>query len=313
MITGTALHSVSYAGRWGQHALTLEDFADKAGELGFDSVMLMAKRPHLSVLDYTPERLRELRRRLEQAHVRAVCIAGYNNFSADLEHGDVPQTEIQISHILDLARIAQELECPLVRVFTAFEHPAASWDAQYNTVVNALRQCARGAAPLGVTIGVQNHHDIAVDADSLYDLITEIYEPNCRAIYDAWAPAVQGLDPVAAARRMGALTVHTTIANYQPRGRYLYEPAVVNYRAATPRQLAVPVDEGSIEYRPFLRALADYGFRGTIAYEMCSRLRDGGSLEVLDSYARRFVAYMEELRETEPTLWPPAQVQVASS
>ena len=303
MITGIALHSVSYAGRWGQHALTLEDFIEKAAELGFDGVMLMAKRPHLSVLDYnTGERCRELRGRLEKARVRAVCIAGYNNFTTDLEHGDVPQVEMQIAHIADLARIASEIQCPLVRVFTAFEHPSLPWDSQYRIVVDALRQAARAAAPLGVTLGVQNHHDVAVDADSLYELITEIGEPNCRAIYDAWAPAVQGLDPVPAARRMGGLTVHTTLANYQPRARYVYEPAVVNYRSATPRQLAVPIDEGSIDYRPFLRALVEAGFTGTVAYEMCSRLRDGGNIDVLDGYARRFMGYMRELMRAEPLL-----------
>jgi sugar phosphate isomerase/epimerase len=207
--------------------------------------------------------------------------------------------EIQIAHITELARIAHELDCSLVRVFTAFEHSALGWDAQYSLVAGALRQCARAAAPLGVVIGVQNHHDIAVDADSLHELVTEVGEPNCRAIYDAWAPAVQGVDPVAAAARIGALTVHTTLANYQPRTRYIYEPQVVNYRSATPRQLAVPIDEGSIAYKPFLRALAQAGFRGTVAYEMCSRLRDGGTIEVLDSYAGRFLRYMEELRRTE--------------
>ena len=42
------LHSVSYSGSWGQAGLTLEQFLDKAADLGFDGVMLMAKRPHLS-------------------------------------------------------------------------------------------------------------------------------------------------------------------------------------------------------------------------------------------------------------------------
>ena len=42
------LFSVSYAGLWGQHKLDLEAFIAKAAQLGFDSVMLMGKRPHLS-------------------------------------------------------------------------------------------------------------------------------------------------------------------------------------------------------------------------------------------------------------------------
>ena len=46
------LHSVSYSGSWGQPALTVEQFLDKAADLGYDGVMLMAKRPHLSLLDY---------------------------------------------------------------------------------------------------------------------------------------------------------------------------------------------------------------------------------------------------------------------
>ena len=46
------LHSVSYAGLWGQHFLSVDAFIDKAAELGYSGVMLMAKRPHISVLDY---------------------------------------------------------------------------------------------------------------------------------------------------------------------------------------------------------------------------------------------------------------------
>src|SRR5690349_1776094 len=41
------LHSIGYAGVWrGQAQLTVDQFLLKAKELGFDSVMLMAKRPH---------------------------------------------------------------------------------------------------------------------------------------------------------------------------------------------------------------------------------------------------------------------------
>src|SRR5271166_3589755 len=59
----TVLHSVSYAGVWtGQVRLPLADFLRKAKTLGFDGVMLMAKRPHLSVLDFDAKACAELRR-----------------------------------------------------------------------------------------------------------------------------------------------------------------------------------------------------------------------------------------------------------
>ena len=52
-----SLFSVSYAGLWGQDALSLEEVIAKSGSLGFDAVMLMGKRPHLSPLDASEERL----------------------------------------------------------------------------------------------------------------------------------------------------------------------------------------------------------------------------------------------------------------
>ena len=49
----TCLHSVSYMGIWrGQATLTVDQFLLKAKELGFDGVMLAAKRPHVSLIDY---------------------------------------------------------------------------------------------------------------------------------------------------------------------------------------------------------------------------------------------------------------------
>src|SRR6185295_7021271 len=155
------LHSVSYAGLWGQAFLPLDQFLDHAAGLGYEGVMLMAKRPHLSVLDYDASSYAALRSRLERAKLATVVIAGYNNLTADLEHGEVPHREMQIQHITALARVARDLGGSLVRVFTGYEHPAQSYSAQWKMVVDTLRECARRASDYGVTIGVQNHHDIA--------------------------------------------------------------------------------------------------------------------------------------------------------
>jgi sugar phosphate isomerase/epimerase len=298
MIQGSILHSVSYSGSWGQHFLTLDGFVDRAADLGYDGVMLMAKRPHLSVLDWGAEQRSRLRERLERRGVSMRCIAGYTNFTADLEHGDIPHREMQIRHVADLAEMARDLGGSLVRVFTGYESAAATPHAQWKLTVEALRECARRASEFGVTVGVQNHHDIACGFESLHDLIREIDEPNCRAMFDAWAPALQGVDIVSAAEKMAAITVHTTVANYQLRPRYKYVPAIVNYEAVTPSVQAVPIDEGFIDYTTFLRALEEGGYVGAVAYEMCSPLRGGGGIENLDRYAARFLEFMRAFRQT---------------
>ena len=289
------LHSVSYAGFWGQALLSLDQFIGKAAELGYDGVMLMAKRPHLSVLDYGTRQCHRLRNKLDKHNLRSVCLAGYTNFTADLEHGDIPQREMQIQHVTELARIARDLGGNLVRVFTGYESPSGTYAAQWRLMVESIRECARRASDYGVVIGVQNHHDIAGGYEVMYDLIHEIDEPNCRAMFDAWSPYLQGADLAAAACKMAAVTAHTTIADYQLRPRYRYHPGVVNYTAETPLVQAVPMGQGEIDYRKFLAALEEGGFQGSVAYEMCSPLLTGGSLESLDACARKFLEFMKQV------------------
>ncbi len=287
------LFSVGYSGSWGQACLTLEQFIDKAAELGYDGVMLGAKRPHLSILDWGPRERARLRSQIEKRNLRHVCVAAYNNFTGDWEHGEVPHREIQVHYLLELARLTRDLGGSLLRIFTGYENPAAGYVPQWNGLVGAVQELSRRAAEFGVTIGVQNHHDLACGYESQYDLIQAVGEPNCKALFDAWAPALHGTDLEAAARKMAPITAHTTIANYQRRPRYRYEPAVVNFVPLAPYVQAVPIDEGFIDYRAFLRHMQANGFTGTVAYEMCSPLLGGGSVQNLDAYARRFVEFLK--------------------
>ncbi len=294
-----ALHSVSYAGVWpGQERLTLESFLARAAALGFSGVMLVAKRPHLSLLDYPshqPEKRESVRGLLAEHGLSVHSLAGYNDFTVGPERPDVPFWEHQIVYIAELAALARDLDCPAIRIFTGYERDGVSYDAGWTSVVTGLREAARLAADFGVVLTVQNHHDIAVDYESMYQLLSEVDHPNCRAAFDAWSPAVQGLhgDELAAAvRRMAPFMAYTTVADYVALPRYRYEPALVNYVEETPRMLGVPLGEGLIDYATFFDTLVATGYTGTVAYEMCSSLRDGGKLDSLDAYARQFQDYM---------------------
>ncbi len=292
------LHSVSYSGSWGQASLSLDQFIDKAADLGFAGVMLMAKRPHLSPLDFDDAARRKLRAHLEARNLGTVVLAGYTNFTADLEHGEIPQREMQILYVEELARLARDLGASVVRIFTGYDHPSSNYSAQWNMIVAALKECSQRAARYGVTLGVQNHHDMAVGHQTLLDLMLSVQEPNCKPLFDAWAPALHGDDLHAAAKLFGGAAPHTTMADYQLRPRYRYNPALVNYEEQMAWSQAVPMGEGFIDYRAFLSGLVAGGFTGSVAYEMCSPLLHGGSMETLDLYARRFLAYIEEFKSS---------------
>jgi sugar phosphate isomerase/epimerase len=289
----TTLHSVSYAGVWpGQTRLTLDAFLEKAKSLGYGSVMLMAKRPHLSLLDTDASARRRLRDKLASLNLELACLAGYTDFCLGSERPDIPTREMQILYVTELARLANDLGSKLVRVFTGYSSPTATPEQSWQWCVDGLRESSRRAAQFDVTIGVQNHHDTAAHYESLFDLLAEVNEPNCKAMFDAWSPALHGSDLVAAVKKMAPYIVHTTVADYVRRPRFSYVPTLVNYIRETDAIRAVPMGEGFIDYRSFFVALKEANYQGCVAYEMCSPLRGGGSEPNLDRCAKQFLEYM---------------------
>ena len=296
----TCLHSVSYAGFWrGQARLTVDEFLVKAKELGFDGVMLMAKRPHVSPLDYDANARRALRRRIDRLGLELVCLAGYTDFTAGVDKAGIPNVEIQAAYVGELAKLARDLGTDMVRVFTGYERPDIPFDKQYALVVEGLQLAGKEAARYDVTLAVQNHHDIASHHDMMAWLLREVNLPNVKAAYDAWTPTLQGLDAEqlrASVETMRPFIVHTTAADYVRLPRYRYEIRLTNFLPSETLIRAVPIGEGIVDYETFFGALKEIGYQGYIAYEMCEVLDGGGDIEALDRTAKHFLKYMDKYR-----------------
>ncbi|MCL1794609.1 MAG: sugar phosphate isomerase/epimerase [Oscillospiraceae bacterium] len=286
-----ALHSVSYAGIWqGQAKLSIEDFIQKAAWLGYGGVEIMAKRPHFSPIDIDDAKLRSIGELLKNEGLECACIAGYTDF---LLGGDsmVAAVELQIMYVERLCAMAKELGCNLVRVFTGYENKNMNYQRQWKICADALKECAKRAAKHGVAIGVQNHHDIGAEHHSMKDFIADVGEDNCLPMFDAWVPAQMGADLKEAVSSMGRIA-YTTAADYVRVPKYNYNPDLVAYSKGNDMLRAVKMGDGFIDYREFFKALISTGYDGYIAYEICSPIRGGGSIEVLDSYAKHFLDYM---------------------
>ena len=295
------LFSVSYAGFWGQSVLSLPDFIRHAGRLGFPAVMIAGKRPHLSPLDATPELLQPVQEALAEAHVRCEALAAYTNLSQPASvGGEVPVIEFQIAYVESLARIARQVGASIIRIFTAYEIDGQDPQAQWKRCVTAIREMCERAAGHGVTIAIQNHHDVALHTGALLELLADIDRPNCQLGFDAWSPALRGESLYEAAKMAAPHTILTTNADYLKVPRHRYRPELVNYeRQAVDWVRAVPFGTGFIDYPAFFRGLRDGGFNGTAVFEMCSPVRGGGSLANLDAGATTYLRWMQAQDLTE--------------
>jgi sugar phosphate isomerase/epimerase len=287
------LFSVSYAGLWGQHTLDLPAFLHKARDLGYPAVELMGKRPHLSPLDYGPRELDQLHRTAEKLGIRIATVAGYTDFTLG-SATETPAVEIQVAYVRRLAEMAHALGATVVRIFSGYATQPEAGQRDWDTCVRAIRECARLAGDWGVTLGVQNHHDVGVGVDAYAELLDDVAHPNCRAMFDPWSVALHGEDLYAVAKRMAPRMVQTTLADYVRLKRYAYQPGLVNYRPLDAMVRAVPLGDGFLDLASFLRGLHEGGFDGYVAYEMCSPLRGGGSEVNLDATARKGLARIHE-------------------
>lgn len=215
----TCLHSVSYMGIWrGQATLTVDEFLVKAKELGFDGIMLAAKRPHVSLIDYDDAARQKLKARIKELGLELVCLAGYTDFTAGVDKAGIPNVEMQAIYVGELARLARDIGTNMVRIYTGYERPDISYDQQYSMVVDGIRMAGKIAAKYGVTLAIQNHHDIALHHDAMKWLLDEINLPNVKAAFDCWSPTLEGLSSEEikkAIYTMKSYIVHTTTADYK--------------------------------------------------------------------------------------------------
>jgi sugar phosphate isomerase/epimerase len=166
-------------------------------------------------------------------------------------------------------------------------------------VIEGLRMAGQIAAQYGVTLVVQNHHDIAVHHDAMKWLLDEVNMPNVKAAFDCWAPTMEGLTSEEIKEAIYTLKpyiCHTTIADYQKLPRYSYKSEFVNYVSRLPENRLVPTGEGYLDYKTFIGTLKEIGYQGYLAYEMCAELKGGGSVENLDNTARKFLEYVKQFK-----------------
>ena len=294
----TCLHSVSYLGIWrGQTPLTVDQFLVKAKELGFEGVMLVAKKPHVSPHDYDKIARAKLKSKIDSLGLTLVGLAGYTDFTAGIDKPGIPNAEIQAAWVGELAELARDLGTDMVRIFTGYERPGIPYDKQYGEVVAGLKMAGELAAQYGVTLAVQNHHDIALHHDAMYWLLKEVNKPNVMAGWDAWSPTLEGLSSEQLREsilKMKPYIINTIAADYQAHPRFTYDNTLTNYKAEQPVMRAMPMGQGIIDYKTWFGTLKEIGYQGWVVYEMCEVLDGGGSIENLDKTAKIFLEYMKQ-------------------
>jgi sugar phosphate isomerase/epimerase len=311
-----ALYSVTYMGHWYLgDALSLEELIERARRFGFDGIEIEAKRPHGCPLDWARERCQELRRRAADAGVAITAVGALNDFSSPIAE----YREAQLAAVRDLVRMTRDLDAGILRVFLGWTGSTKAaeggarydvaqkvWDAAHEDFADeevwgfcrdALVEAARFAGEHGIVLALQNHKPILRGYKQLLQMVREVGSPHLKVCLDA--PLMESRDPEYlrnAVRETGPLQVLThyfgEFERPDPNGPVRLVDKRSQWRGPFVRQ-------GYVEenfYVPFVQALLETGYRGSIGYELCSPLPvlDGRTvgIEFVDECTRLALEFM---------------------
>ncbi|MCL6507592.1 MAG: TIM barrel protein, partial [Bryobacteraceae bacterium] len=158
--------------------------------------------------------LAAIRSEAERLGIEIATVAGYTDFTAGRRAPEVPFVEMQLLSVRELCRCARELGAGIVRVFSGYYTDLSDHHSDWVRCVTALREAADLAADYGVTLGLQNHHDVGVAVGSFADLLDDVDHPHLKAMFDPWSIGLHGADLYTAAKRMAPRMVQTTLAEF---------------------------------------------------------------------------------------------------
>ncbi len=268
------LYSITYGGVWYRgDALTLEQVIERAPRFGYEGVEIDGKRPHGNPLDMPKSRCQQLRKFASDHGIEIYAVAANNDFSSPIpEH-----REAQLVYARELMRMTADLGAKIMRVFLGwpgvtllpeggarydvakavwkFEHEDFSEDETWAWCRESMREAARFAGDLGVTLALQNHPPVINGYADTLRMVREVASPNLKVCFDARLehhldePAVRK-----AVNEIGALQILWHYGGEYERG---------------PHGITVKGDEKSLAE---MLGLLDIEYKGYAGFELCHPL-----------------------------------------
>ena len=308
------LYSITYRGIWYKGpALDVFQLVREAKRQGWEGLELDAERPHAAPMDLDKDarkRLRDLAGELELP----ICAVSPN---CDLSSPIPSQREAMICYVRDCIELAHDLGSPICKIFAAWrgvtigKEGVASYDLTYSNdpfpywkedrrplVVEAVRELAKVAGDLGVTLAMQNHGpDVVNNYKDTLALIRDVDSPYFKGCMDINIEDEPESDERAwdMARESGELQIHSHLNGEFKRdadGRVYLAAAGYFDDRFWGRQVAYPA---------YFKALTSIGYQGYVDWEFCHPAIENGEYAGIDyvhEQTRMALEYMKIMRNS---------------
>jgi len=307
------LYSITYRGVWYKGpALDVFQLVQEAKRQGWEGLELDTERPHAAPMDLDKDarkKLRDLAGELEMP----ICAVSPN---CDLSSPLPARLEAMICYVGECIKLAHDLGSPICKIFAAWrgftfgDEGVASYELTYGNdpypywkkdrrphVVGAVKELAKMAGDLGITLAMQNHGpDIVNNYKDTLALIRDVDSPHFKACMDINIEDEPESEQRAwdMAKESGALQIHSHVNGEFKRdadGRVYLAAAGYFDDKFWGRKVAYPA---------YFEALASIGYKGYIDWEFCHPAIENGKfagLDYVNDQTAMALEYMKELRQ----------------
>lgn len=244
--------------------LGLRESLKKAADLGADGVQIYAVSGEMAPEALDAQARRDLKSYIGDLGLEVSALCGDMGGHAFTRAEDNPKKVERSLRIMDLAL---DLGSSVVTTHIGVV-PADPAHPRYAVMQEACRAMGEYGDKVGCRFAIETGPEKAVTLRAFLDSL------GCRSMCVNLDPAnlamVAGDDPVAAVKTLAPYIVHTHAKD----GRKLYDldPEVI-YRVVesepvtSPAFIELPLGEGDVAFEPYLKALADIGYRGFLTIE----------------------------------------------
>lgn len=195
--------------------------AVKAGQMDLPGFIEFAARQQengaqgVELLDFFwRDREAELPKAKRQVADAGLALAVYS-IGNDFFQPDRAQWEAQLADLKTGVAVANQLEAPVLRVFSGNARPDYTFEQGLGWIVDGLAAGAEYAAAQGVTLALENHGLMAGRSDQVRSIIQQVNSPALRANLDTGNFLLVNQNPTEAARELADLVALVHLKDFR--------------------------------------------------------------------------------------------------
>ena len=171
----------------GWSGTSLKEVFKQLAEMGGECIEINSRTQRHHQIGLTPDTVADIQDWAKEYDLTIGSLSGYSDFT----YSDPQRHQAEIDNLVDVCRLANALEIPVVRAFTGDTRDGITAESVRSQVITSLKSVADYARSFGIIVALENHGRLFNDGPLLAGLLDEVNSDHIKITLDtgnfSWA------------------------------------------------------------------------------------------------------------------------------